>query len=83
VHENEAQWSIGFLQPARLLICAAAVCSIVSGAVLAFFRAEAPAKGSQRTLTFAERVAYQRAIEDVYRRHRICPKAVFKRAVSG
>src|SRR5262245_61312156 len=27
-----------------------------------------------RTLTFAERVAYQRAIEDVYWRHRIWPK---------
>jgi hypothetical protein len=30
-------------------------------------------KGSQRTLTFAERVAYQRAIEEVYWRHRIWP----------
>src|SRR5437773_5097038 len=29
---------------------------------------------AQRTLTFAERVAYQRAIEDVYWRHRIWPK---------
>ena len=29
---------------------------------------------SKRTLTFAERVAYQRAIEDVYWRHRIWPK---------
>src|SRR5262245_10935955 len=28
----------------------------------------------QRMLTFAERVAYQRAIEDVYWRHRIWPK---------
>ena len=28
----------------------------------------------QRTLTFAERVAYQRAIEEVYWRHRIWPK---------
>jgi dockerin type I repeat protein len=32
------------------------------------------AKASNRTLTFAERVAYQRAIEDVYWRHRIWPK---------
>ena len=32
------------------------------------------AKPSQRTLTFAERVAYQRAIEEVYWRHRIWPK---------
>src|SRR5439155_22406777 len=30
--------------------------------------------GLQRTLTFAERVAYQRAIEDIYWRHRIWPK---------
>src|SRR5205823_348862 len=29
---------------------------------------------AQRTLTFAERVAYQRAIEEVYWRHRIWPK---------
>src|SRR5205823_52572 len=29
---------------------------------------------AQRTLTFAERVAYQRAIEDVYWRHRLWPK---------
>ena len=37
-------------------------------------RSEAATKVSQRTLTFAERVAYQRAIEDVYWRHRIWPK---------
>src|SRR5262245_6254983 len=30
---------------------------------------------SKRTLTFADRVAYQRAIEEVYWRHRIWPKA--------
>jgi hypothetical protein len=47
---------------------------MLSGALLAFFRAEAPAKVSQRTLTFQERVAYQRAIEEVYWRHRIWPK---------
>ena len=35
----------------------------------------APAIQKNRTLTFAERVAYQRAIEDVYWRHRIWPKA--------
>jgi len=44
------------------------------GTVLAFFRPEATAKISKRTLTFAERVAYQRAIEEVYWRHRIWPK---------
>src|SRR5437667_4000909 len=35
---------------------------------------EAPTKLSQRTLTFEERVSYQRSIEDVYWRHRIWPK---------
>ena len=39
-----------------------------------FFRLEARVNLSHRTLTFAERVAYQRTIEDVYWRHRIWPK---------
>src|SRR5881398_2920029 len=39
-----------------------------------FFRSEGAANNSQQTLTFAERVAYQRAIENVYWRHRIWPK---------
>src|SRR6201987_4943767 len=33
-----------------------------------------PGNLSRRTLTFAQRVSYQRAIEDVYWRHRIWPK---------
>src|SRR6266852_3357771 len=57
-----------------LLVCGAAACSMLSGALLAFFRPEAPAKPSERKLPFAERVAYQRAIEEVYWRHRIWPK---------
>jgi N-acetylneuraminic acid mutarotase len=57
-----------------LLICIAAAGSILSGTLLAFFRPEASTKVSERTLTFAERVSYQRAIEDVYWRHRIWPK---------
>jgi N-acetylneuraminic acid mutarotase len=47
---------------------------IVTGTLLAFFHSEAPAQSFYRTLTFAERVAYQRAIEDIYWRHRIWPK---------
>jgi N-acetylneuraminic acid mutarotase len=53
---------------------------MVSGALpatagkLAFFHSEAPVKGSHRTLTFEERISYQRAIEEVYWRHRIWPK---------
>jgi hypothetical protein len=56
-----------------LLLCGTA-CLTVTGTLLALFRSEAPAKVSNRTLTFAERVAYQRAIEEVYWRHRIWPK---------
>src|SRR5262249_26985350 len=58
-----------------VLICAAA-CFIVipvrSG--LPDLHPQAPANSSQRTLTFEERVSYQRAIEEVYWRHRIWPK---------
>jgi hypothetical protein len=57
-----------------LLACAAAACLALSGTQLASLRPEAPTKGSQRTLTFAERVSYQRGIEEVYWRHRIWPK---------
>jgi N-acetylneuraminic acid mutarotase len=57
-----------------LLLCTAAAGSMLSGTLLASFHPEAPTKVSQRTLTFAERVAYQRAIEEVYWRHRIWPK---------
>jgi hypothetical protein len=58
----------------RVLVVCAAGCLLVTGTLLAFFRSESPATISQRTLTFAERVAYQRAIEEVYWRHRIWPK---------
>src|SRR5207253_11784 len=54
------------------LLCAAA-CSVGTGTLLAFLGAEGSSNVSQRTLTFAERVAYQSAIEDVYWRHRIWP----------
>jgi hypothetical protein len=39
---------------------------MITGTLLAVSRFETPAKNSQRTLTFAERVTYQRAIEEVY-----------------
>jgi hypothetical protein len=66
-----------------LLVCGAA-CSIVTGTLpttagkLAFFRTETPVSVSHPTtaeLTFAQRVSYQRAIEDVYWRHRIWPRS--------
>ena len=47
---------------------------MLSGSLLAFFHPESSTNDSQRTLTFAQRVAYQRAIEEVYWRHRIWPK---------
>src|SRR5438128_2156134 len=78
-HSAPARRSLGesgFFTPRALLIlllCAAA-CLTAAGTLLAFFRSEGQSKTSQRTLTFQERVAYQRAIEDVYWRHRIWPK---------
>src|SRR5436309_3122790 len=54
------------------LLCVSA-CSVGTGTLLAFLGAEGSSNVSQRTLTFAERVAYQSAIEDVYWRHRIWP----------
>src|SRR5258708_10010073 len=66
----------GFFSPrllTALLFCAAA-CLIAARTLPAFFQGDAPAKFSRQTLSFAERVAYQHAIEDVYWRHRIWPK---------
>src|SRR5712672_486449 len=57
-----------------LLLCAGAACSILTGTPLVSLRPETPVKVSQRTLTLQERVSYQRAIEEVYWRHRIWPK---------
>jgi hypothetical protein len=47
---------------------------MLAGTFLAFFHPQAPAKVCHRPLTFAERVSYQKAIEEVYWRHRIWPK---------
>src|SRR6267378_3118723 len=67
----------GFSTPRTLIalvLCAATACWVLTGPLLAFFRPDMPMKASNRTLTFAERVSYQRAIEEVYWRHRIWPK---------
>src|SRR5436190_11741416 len=62
------------------LLCTSITCFLVTAtstataSKLAVLRREAPENASQRTLSFAERVSYQRAIEDVYWRHRIWPK---------
>ena len=47
---------------------------MLNATLLGFFSPQASLKVSARTLSFAERVTYQRAIEDVYWRHRIWPK---------
>src|SRR4029453_12081794 len=70
---------LGFFTPRALvvlLLCGTA-CLTVTGSLPAFFRSEGQTKVSHPAaagLTFAERVAYQRIIEDVYWRHRIWPK---------
>ncbi len=66
----------GFLDSRALIILllCAATSSIVAGTLLGFFRPKTQAGVSQRTLTFEERVAHQRAIEEVYWRHRLWPK---------
>ena len=47
---------------------------LAGGTMIAFFVPQAPTKVAPRTLGFAERVSYQRAIEEVYWRHRIWPE---------
>ena len=56
-----------------VLVCALAGSPVLSATLLAFFSPQASLKVSERSLSFAERVTYQQAIEDVYWRHRIWP----------
>jgi hypothetical protein len=56
-----------------LLLCAAAAGLTSSGTLLALSQHDTPGR-AQRTLTFEERVSYQRAVEEVYWRHRIWPR---------
>ena len=46
---------------------------LLASTLLAFLHSEGPTRAARRTLTFADRVPYQRAIEEVYWRHRIWP----------
>jgi hypothetical protein len=64
------------IRNAFYLLMAVAVCSIgVARAERNGMQLQAtPTNASQRTLTFAERIACQYAIEDVYWRHRIWPE---------
>ncbi len=54
-----------------LFLFAVAACALLNRPLLAILRSETSTNVSPRMLTFAERVAYQRAIEEVYWRHRI------------
>src|SRR5437868_11915188 len=69
-----AQFGLFSLSPLAVSLGCAAACCIVAGTLVAFLRSDAIAKVSQRSLSFAQRVAYQRVIEEVYWRHRIWPK---------
>src|SRR5262245_37056174 len=73
--KTKSSHSAFFRQRALILalFCTTA-CSAVTGTLLAFLHPKAPSNTSQSTLTFEERVSYQRAIEEVYWRHRIWPK---------
>jgi len=74
---NKSLFESGFFSGRAFIavfLCAAAACSILTGTLRAFFHADVNANVSRRGLTFADRVAYQRAIEETYWRHRIWPK---------
>src|SRR5947208_15305380 len=82
--QKKSTSSSGFLNSrvlVGLLLCAATACFILipirSG--LAFLHPQAPSNPAAAGLTFEERVSYQRAIEDVYWRHRIWPRDRGKR----
>ena len=74
--KNKRTAQSAFFNLRRLLTTVVCGASILTGTLFAFFRSDTPhdAHPAGAGLTFAERVAYQRAIEEVYWRHRIWPK---------
>ena len=72
--QNKSTASVSNRRVLIALLVFAATSSILHATLLGFSQARAPSNPSQRTLTFEDRVAYQRVIEDVYWRHRIWPK---------
>ncbi len=72
--KRTAQLAFFNLRTVLTVLVSGSACFIVTGTMTAFFRSEAPTKLTHRTLTFVERVAYQRAIEEVYWQRRIWPK---------
>ena len=75
--KTKTHFQSGFLNSRGLIVLLFCVAAsfITTATLLGFFRAETEANVSQGTLTFEERVAYQRAIEEVYWRHRIWPRS--------
>jgi hypothetical protein len=74
--KNRRTSQSAFFSLRALLITLVCATCILTGTLPAFVRSDPP-NGSHPAvagLTFAERVAYQRAIEDVYWRHRLWPK---------
>ena len=65
---------VGVLVCAGIMSLVIARTSPATAGKAASLYSEAPANTSQRALSFAERVSYQRAIEEVYWHHRIWPK---------
>jgi hypothetical protein len=71
----------GFFRPKALILvvlsttagCAITGTLLATAVKLTLLHPQAPANTSQTMLTFEERVSYQRAIEDVYWRHRVWP----------
>jgi N-acetylneuraminic acid mutarotase len=74
--QRKSTFSSAFVGPRALIgvLISAVICSIITVTLLAFSQSQPSLNASQKTLTFEERVAYQRAIEDVYWHHRIWPK---------
>jgi hypothetical protein len=70
--------SLGRRALTLFLLCGGSACLLGTGipttSGLVLLGGDTPSRVSQRTLTFAERVAYQYAIEEIYWRHRIWPE---------
>jgi hypothetical protein len=74
-HRNVDQGGFFNLPASVLVLCGLAGCSVLSATLFGFFCPQPSSRVCQRTLSLSERVAYQRAIEDVYWHHRIWPTA--------
>src|SRR5436190_14332362 len=67
-------WVLGRSASSACRVCAGIASLLGMGMPLGFSHTQAP-ESVRGALTFAERVAYQYAIEEVYWRHRIWPRS--------